>query len=577
MRIVIVGAGHAGLEAANILSKIGANVILITNEINSICKMNCNPSIGGIGKSQMVKEIDSLGGLMGFIADISGTYFKTLNTSKGIAVQSLRIQVDKLKYSKIASNIIINSKNVKILQGIVEKILIKNNKVKGVFFKNILIKCNSILLACGTSLNSKVYLGRSKKTILKSSLSDQINYIFGNAGKRFKTGTPPRIDEKSINYSKLKKQKSENPIPFFSYRSIDNKYKYIYKNRKLFKCYYTHTNIKTCEIIMNNLDKSSLYSGLIKSKGPRYCPCIEDKVIKFKKNKKHIIFLEKESLFSNKIYPSGISNSLPINEQIKFIRSIKGLENAKIIKPGYAIEYDYFDPKQLKNNLESKYISGLFMAGQINGTTGYEEAASQGIIAGINSFKKINFDRKTSYLGVLIDDIIKGVDEPYRMFTSKSEYRLQNRQDNSDIRMLNISKNIKSLRKSIIDRFKKKKKYIKKSEKKINIILKKSNILLLKKILKINKFKFKKEIFSKILYKKYIEREKRKIDKFNINLNLNISKFKFENIKNLSKEILEKIIKKKKNIKKLKDLLKIKNISKVNLLDIHNYLLKFTY
>ncbi|MGX7577058.1 tRNA uridine-5-carboxymethylaminomethyl(34) synthesis enzyme MnmG [Candidatus Vidania fulgoroideorum] len=582
--IIVVGGGHSGVEALNIISKLGLKVLLLTENLENICNMHCNPSIGGGGKSQLVKEIDILGGLMGFLADISGGFFKKLNTSKGLAMHSTRIQVDKLIY-KINCRKLINKKNIFLIQDSLRKIVVKNNRIKGIKTNNnIFIKCSCLILTTGTFLRANIFVGENKNKLSNSYLSDQINDLIGGR-KRFKTGTPPRIDEKTINFRILKREKQEFPIPYFSYRKNIKKYNPFYVKYNKLDCYKTKTNSRTLEIIMKNINLSSLYSGVIKSPGPRYCPSIEDKVKRFP-GRDHIVFLEKESNFTNEYYPSGLSTSFPFKIQEKFVNSIKGLEKCKIIRYGYAIEYDCFDSRNLKKNLENKFINGLFLAGQINGTTGYEEAGSQGIFAGINSYyyikNKGSFEikEKDGYTGVLINDIRNfNLIEPYRIFTSRSKYRLETREDNTDIRFLKKIKKLGILKKPLIKYVYQKLiykdlviKYLKKNFYKgvslYKIIRKGDYESILNKFPK--RFRYiSNYIFSEIIYKKYIKQERDMIKKIKRN-NFSIEKIDFNKIKNLSKETLEKL--KSIQPKTFFELKKISGLRKSEIVDIYIYI-----
>ena len=443
--IIIIGGGHAGIEAAYIASKKNINVLLITGNIDLIGQMSCNPSIGGVAKGNLVREIDALGGLMAQIIDNTGIHFKMLNRSKGIAVWGNRAQADRIKYRNYAQKKLFEQKNISFLQGYVKNILVNGDKVTGVVVDSgEKIFASSVIICTGTFLNGTVYIGLNSFPAGRIGeppslgITENLNKLGIKSG-RLKTGTSARLDARTINFNKFEQQFGDSEPWPFSFSSNSN------LNNRIC-CYIGRTNKKTHEIILNNLDKSPLYTGLIKSIGPRYCPSIEDKIVRFGEREGHTLFLEPEGIDSNEIYINGLSTSLPYQVQVEIVKSIDGLENTKLIRPGYGIEYDYFQPIQLKNTLESKQIQNLYFAGQINGTSGYEEAASQGLIAGINATQKflcedeLILGRDTSYIGVLIDDLVsRGTEEPYRMFTSRAEYRLILRQDNSDERLMPIA------------------------------------------------------------------------------------------------------------------------------------------
>ncbi|UNB92283.1 MAG: tRNA uridine-5-carboxymethylaminomethyl(34) synthesis enzyme MnmG [gamma proteobacterium endosymbiont of Trioza apicalis] len=582
--VIIIGGGHAGIEATASSARMGCKTLLLTHNINTIGELSCNPAIGGIGKSQLVKEIDALDGLMAKAVDKSGIQFKILNKSKGPAVRSTRVQVDRLMYRKNIIKLLKKQNNIIILQKEVKNLIIKNNIVYGVLIKNnIKYYSYTVIITTGTFLNGKIYIGM--KSHLSGRIKDYSSYILANFLKKFpfkinklKTGTPPRININTINFKKLEFQISENPLPTFSF--IGNKK----QHPKQIKCFITNTNKKTHKIIYKNIYSNPIYAGLIKNNGPRYCPSIEEKIFRFKNKNSHQIFLEPEGLNSNVVYPNGISMSLPFNIQIKIIKSIKGLENAHILRPGYSVEYDFFNPKDLNHTLESKLIKRLFFAGQINGTTGYEEAAAQGIIAGLNASclcknkEKWIPKRNEAYIGVLIDDLCTvGTKEPYRMFTSRAEHRLLLREDNADMRLTKIGRRLGIVSNERWTKFCIKKQQIKEEInrqrniwinlknpeiKKLNLILKKplsksiNGEELLKrpeinynKLIKLNHFKSNninekigEQVEIQIKYKGYIINQNKDINKKKKYINIKLPKnINFNIIPNLSNEVISKL------------------------------------
>ncbi len=579
--IIVIGGGHSGCESASVASKMGLSTLLVTLDLDKIAAMPCSPSIGGTAKGQLVKEVDALGGIMGFISDSSAIQYKTLNTKKGIAVHSTRTQNDKSLYHIKMKSYLESLKNLDIKQGLVEEIIVENGEVKGVRDNtNFCYRAKAVILAAGTFLDGVVHIG--EKSISAGRMgefaSNNIPKILKKLGfqlGRMKTGTPPRLDKSTIDFSKFTEHTYDKEPKFFSYRSVDG------VNLQL-PSYIGYTNEKNIKLILDNIKKSPLYSGTIKGVSARYCPSFEDKAVKFPHRLEHRVVLEPEGINTKEIYASGLGNSMPPEIQYKFVRLVKGLEEAEIMRFAYAIEYDYIIPLQLKPTLETKTIKGLFTAGQVNGTSGYEEAAAQGIWAGINASCKILklppfiLDRAQSYMGVMVDDLVtKGTKEPYRMFTSRAEYRLMLREDNVYLRLSEIAFKLGLIDSLRFEEIKERKKEIESEIKRVNkTFIKPSNVVnnylknknsneikngvLAAQLLKRAELDYgvidefcknpknlndisKKQVEIEVKYEGYIKRQKQEIKKFKDLEKIKIpEKFDFKKVYGLSNEIKEK-------------------------------------
>jgi len=593
---IVVGAGHAGIEASYSAAKLGCSILLLTTDIEAIGKLSCNPAVGGVSKGNLAREVDSLGGLIGRITDECALGYRILNRSKGKAVWSTRAQVDMFSYPKIARNFLENAKNIRILQAKIKRIVVRNRKVHGVETDFGEIFCGrSVIVCAGTFLKSKIHIGLNNFSggRLYEGSSDKLFESIKTLGfrtKHFKTGTCARLDSRTINFSKITEQPpDEDAVPF----------SFVNKNisREALSCFITYTNKRTHKVILDNLKYSPLYTGKIKSTGVRYCPSLEDKVIKFSDRERHQIFIEPEGKQSVEVYPNGISTSLPFWAQVKFIHTIEGLENASILRPGYGIEHGLIDSKQLYPTLESKLIDGLYFAGQVNGTTGYEEAAAQGLIAGINASLKVKkkkpfiLRRDAAYIGVLIDDLTtKGVDEPYRMFTSRSEFRLSLRESNAGIRLAPFAYKLGLLNKAEYQILLDKKNHIDKAVEELKtkkIIFDKKKMYLfdvlkrpevsfdkVKKHLekKTNSVEIHREIEIQAKYEGFLRRELIWLKELK-NLNrIKIPKVDYSKIPSLSREIVEKLKKFKPST--LDEALKISGVTPAAILIIQNFIKK---
>ncbi|MFO8052406.1 MAG: tRNA uridine-5-carboxymethylaminomethyl(34) synthesis enzyme MnmG [Candidatus Omnitrophota bacterium] len=594
--VIVVGGGHAGIEAAFASAKMDCSVLLVSLDLDSIGKLSCNPAVGGVAKGALVKEVDALGGLIGKITDSCAISYRTLNKSKGKAVWATRAQVDMFIYPQLARKFLEDNKNIDILQAKAEEIISKGKKVLGIktnlgqdFF------AESVIIAAGTFLKSKIHIGLNSFSggRISESSSDKLFDSIKSLGfrtKHFKTGTCARLDKRTINFRKMRRQPPEEEVLPFSFTNEE-----INKNRA--SCFITYTNKKTHKIIKDNLKLSPLYTGLIKSRGVRYCPSLEDKIVKFSHKDKHQIFVEPEGLNSYEVYPNGISTSLPLEVQRGFIHSIAGLEKAKIIRPGYGIEHGLIDARQLFATLEAEKYSGLFFAGQVNGTTGYEEAAAQGLVAGINAALKLKkkkpfvLKRNQAYAGVLIDDLVKkGTDEPYRMFTSRCEFRLSLRESNADLRLGKVGYQLGLLNKKeyqliekkekrikeVSDKLKKKKKKKINSQKSLFELLKEPRTTFLEVKKEINDNKIPLDVETEIeisaKYEGFLRREKAWLKEFKNLDKVKLAKIDYFQIPSLSKEVREKLNKFKPE--SLGEAFRISGITPAAILTVYNFIKK---